>query len=363
MNKKSFALTIILCFVIAGSFAYAQQDPNDPGEPDVILFVPGPCSYFDTLLIPPNPSLWWDVEIEIHLCNDNPINGLVIPLVDTVYGSLDAYLDPAKNNPDSAFKDFAVEGFDLLAVDLTYHPPQVLYCASDSNDSAIYAGPIARMVYSVKGGGGTICLDSLSFPTGERLQLRRSDGIYYTPQVIASCFSTKTLPNCPMPDCWCPNEILGLEGDTITYEIWAEEIIFWLDIAEETACLSGLDSANYSLTLIYNMVSEAGWRVDIYPEDLEFGTYGVGFEVQTVCHTQGGCGTTVVYTKRGDADADGDVELSDAIFLANYLLKSGDAPLFSHLGDVNCNGGIAIDDVIYLANYLLKSGPEPCAEL
>jgi len=75
------------------------------------------------------------------------------------------------------------------------------------------------------------------------------------------------------------------------------------------------------------------------------------------------CTTEVYHTRIGDADCDYDVELSDVIFLANYLLKSGDAPLFSQLGDVNCNGGIAIDDVIYLANYLLKSGPEPCAEI
>jgi len=76
----------------------------------------------------------------------------------------------------------------------------------------------------------------------------------------------------------------------------------------------------------------------------------------------GECVTPAYYTRRGDADCDYGVDLGDVIYLANYLLKGGDSPLFLELGDVNCNGGIALDDVIYLANYLLKGGPEPCAE-
>ncbi|KPL04328.1 MAG: hypothetical protein AMJ90_01095 [candidate division Zixibacteria bacterium SM23_73_2] len=62
----------------------------------------------------------------------------------------------------------------------------------------------------------------------------------------------------------------------------------------------------------------------------------------------------------GDPNADGTIDLSDVICLANFLLKSGDAPNPMESADVNCDGDINLSDVIYLANYLLKSGPPPC---
>ena len=62
----------------------------------------------------------------------------------------------------------------------------------------------------------------------------------------------------------------------------------------------------------------------------------------------------------GDANDDGGINLSDVIYLANYLLKGGDPPPFP-ICRANPNGDTVINlsDVIYLANYLLKGGPPP----
>lgn len=62
----------------------------------------------------------------------------------------------------------------------------------------------------------------------------------------------------------------------------------------------------------------------------------------------------------GDANCSGNVNLTDVLYLANYVYKSGPAPCLAKLGDVNCSGGLAnLSDIIYLINYLFKGGPAP----
>ncbi|MCJ7786426.1 MAG: M28 family peptidase, partial [Desulfobacterales bacterium] len=61
----------------------------------------------------------------------------------------------------------------------------------------------------------------------------------------------------------------------------------------------------------------------------------------------------------GDANRDGQLNVSDAIYLINYLFKGGPAPNPIQTGDVNCDGKINVSDVVYLINYLFKGGPPP----
>ena len=66
---------------------------------------------------------------------------------------------------------------------------------------------------------------------------------------------------------------------------------------------------------------------------------------------------------RGDANGDGETEISDAVYLVNYLLKSGPEPIpIPEIGDVNCDGEVTLADVVYLVNYIFKSGPAPCIQ-
>ena len=66
------------------------------------------------------------------------------------------------------------------------------------------------------------------------------------------------------------------------------------------------------------------------------------------------------YVKHGDANADGQISLSDVVYLINYVFKGGDAPVPLEAGDVNCDGDVNITDVVYLINYLFKGGDPPC---
>jgi hypothetical protein len=61
----------------------------------------------------------------------------------------------------------------------------------------------------------------------------------------------------------------------------------------------------------------------------------------------------------GDANGDGFINLSDAIYLLNYLFKSDSPPDPLEAGDANCDENVNLSDAIYLLNYLFKNGPAP----
>jgi hypothetical protein len=65
--------------------------------------------------------------------------------------------------------------------------------------------------------------------------------------------------------------------------------------------------------------------------------------------------------RTGDVNWDGAIDLSDVVFLVNYLFKGGDSPEAQRLGDPNADCAVDIADAIFLLNYLYRGGPEPTA--
>jgi hypothetical protein len=61
---------------------------------------------------------------------------------------------------------------------------------------------------------------------------------------------------------------------------------------------------------------------------------------------------------RGDANADGQINAGDVVYLILYLFKGGPPPALEN-GDVNGDGVIDLVDVVYLFNYLFQDGPPP----
>jgi len=62
----------------------------------------------------------------------------------------------------------------------------------------------------------------------------------------------------------------------------------------------------------------------------------------------------------GDANASGEVDIDDIIYIVGYIFASGPEPNPMESGDVNCSGFVDIDDVIFLIGYIFASGPWPC---
>jgi hypothetical protein len=62
---------------------------------------------------------------------------------------------------------------------------------------------------------------------------------------------------------------------------------------------------------------------------------------------------------RGDADAEGEVNITDGIFLLNFLFVGGPEPPCLEASDADDDGEVNITDGIYILNFLFVGGPEP----
>jgi len=68
-------------------------------------------------------------------------------------------------------------------------------------------------------------------------------------------------------------------------------------------------------------------------------------------------GDSVIH--RGDPNYDKIIDISDIVYLLNYLFKSGPVPYPKLAGDATCDGIVDVGDIIFLINYLFKGGPAP----
>lgn len=66
------------------------------------------------------------------------------------------------------------------------------------------------------------------------------------------------------------------------------------------------------------------------------------------------------YVMRGDANADGIINIGDVVYLVTYLFQNGPPPCPMEAGDANGDGLVNIGDVVYLVTYLFGGGPPPC---
>jgi len=75
--------------------------------------------------------------------------------------------------------------------------------------------------------------------------------------------------------------------------------------------------------------------------------------------TTAGANEEGVRFRRGDVNADGNVNLSDAVSILNYLFTGGEVPTCLKTSDTNDNGGALPDltDAVYLLNFLFAGGP------
>lgn len=62
----------------------------------------------------------------------------------------------------------------------------------------------------------------------------------------------------------------------------------------------------------------------------------------------------------GDANADGSLNVADAVYVINYVFISGPSPYPRQAGDANASNTIDLADAVYIINYVFKGGLPPC---
>ena len=66
----------------------------------------------------------------------------------------------------------------------------------------------------------------------------------------------------------------------------------------------------------------------------------------------------------GDANNDGGIDISDAVYLIQFIFAGGPAPgscrgSFYGMGDANGDAAVDISDAVYLIQYIFAGGPTP----
>ncbi len=93
-------------------------------------------------------------------------------------------------------------------------------------------------------------------------------------------------------------------------------------------------------------------EVALYSDDLPLAVINA--------HYNGGLGNR--YCARcGDCDANGNLTISDVVFLINYIFSGGTAPEPLLAGDNDCSNMVTISDVVHMINFIFAGGAEPCA--
>lgn len=63
----------------------------------------------------------------------------------------------------------------------------------------------------------------------------------------------------------------------------------------------------------------------------------------------------------GDFDSSRRIDMTDVVYLVNYIFAGGSAPLDPSGGDINCSNRTDIGDAVYMVNYIFAGGPAPCS--
>ena len=95
-------------------------------------------------------------------------------------------------------------------------------------------------------------------------------------------------------------------------------------------------------------------------------TYEVRVKAKDIAGAESGWSESLFITITdvvcGDANGDGTVNVSDAVYIINYVFVGGDAPDPLCSGDANGDETVNVSDAVYIINYVFVGGDPPVAD-
>jgi len=89
--------------------------------------------------------------------------------------------------------------------------------------------------------------------------------------------------------------------------------------------------------------------------------FAVVFNVIMVCALAGSVSAVVggPNFRRGDANNDGNVNISDPVYISNFLFQGGPDISCYDAADANDSGTVDVSDIVFLYSYLFQGGAAP----
>lgn len=334
MREKLIFLALLVLLLLPPGKSVVLAD--DPGNPDT-------CRVGCVDIIPPGQQ----VVIPVTVYNDEELGGLAVPLVFG-HTSYDVVCDSV------SFDGTRSAGADILGAKIdTANYRLIFYTIYYTSSLPPEDGVVANLFFTTgPNWDTTLCVqvDSTFFPPTSRLEFTpRASGQALYPRIIKGCLSTGISP---VPSLILPvNQGYACSPDTFKFH-WSKtssDLSYMLQYTQDPDFTTG--------------VVTVGPLTDTsYSASLSWGTYYWHVKSINLCGKESAYQDSPFsfYVFRiGDASGDGLVDVSDVIYLINYLYKSGPAPVPLESANVSVDLVVDIADAVYLLNFLFKHGPAP----
>lgn len=158
-------------------------------------------------------------------------------------------------------------------------------------------------------------------------------------------------PGSVNPPCFweCPDPTDPLAGEY--------HVSFALDASGEQVYL--FDTAEHGFGVVHGLEFQGtgiNRAVALVPDGSRTGTWSVMDPTPRAPNASCPPGDPIFL--RGDANSDLQVDITDPIFLLNYLFLGGGEPPCEDAGDADDSGVLDITDAVYVLNHLFQGGPE-----
>jgi hypothetical protein len=202
----------------------------------------------------------------------------------------------------------------------------------------------------------TIEIDSSFFPPAGTFKYSPTGGSGFPPQFVKSVIDVH---NDLTPELTSIDPNSAVQGDNLTVTITGYRTHFGEGSETQVVFTLGAEViAATSVSVTDATLLDADFSI---PVDATTGDYDVTVSVDGFPDVTevAGFGVRPPYLC-GDPNDDEKQNISDIVWLLDFIFIFGPEPIPYISGDVNCDGVVDIDDVVYYIYYIFYGGPAPC---